>query len=74
MMKFQKVVAENQMEIQKKEKELLEPILEKMKKAIEKVAKEKDFAIVIEKQGQNILYANKESDLTDDVVKAVEKE
>lgn len=74
MMKFQKTVAENQVEIQKKEKELVEPILNKMKNVIEKVAKEKGFAMVLEKQGQNVLFAQKEVDLTDDVVKAFEKE
>jgi len=74
MMKFQKVVAENQLEIQKKEKALVEPILEKMKKVIEKVAQEKGYTLVVEKQSQNILYAQKDSDLTDDVIKSFEKE
>lgn len=74
MMKFQKTVQDNQLEIQKKEKELLEPILEKVKKAIDKVAQDKGFTMVLEKGGQNILYASKDSDLTDDVIKAVEKD
>lgn len=74
MMKFQKTVAENQVDIQKKEKELVEPILEKMKKVIEKVATEKNFTMILEKQGQNVLFAQKEVDLTDEVVKAFEKE
>ncbi len=74
MMKFQKTVQENQMEIQKKEKDLLEPILTKMKKAIQKVAEERGFTMVLEWQGQNILYAAKDADLTDDVVKVAEKE
>jgi outer membrane protein len=74
MMKFQKNVAENQLEIQKKEKELVDPILEKMHKVIEKVAKEKGFSLVIEKTPQNVLFAQKDVDLTDDVVSAFEKE
>lgn len=74
MMKFQKTVAENQMEIQKKEKELVEPILDKMRKTIEKVAQEKGFSLVIEKGAQNVLFAQKDADLTDDVIKAFEKE
>lgn len=74
MMKFQKVVNENQLEIQKKERELLEPIVEKMRKVIEKVSVAKEFAIVLEKNAQNILYAQKESDLTDTVIEAFEKE
>ncbi len=74
MMKFQKVVGENQLEIQKKEKELIEPIVEKMKKAITKVSEEKKLDIVFEKSANNILYAKKEVDITDDVNKAYEKE
>lgn len=74
MMGFQKTVGENQLEIQKKEKDLLEPIFEKMKKVIEKVSQEKGFGIVIEKTAQNVLFAQKDADLTDDVVKAFEKE
>lgn len=72
MMKFQKVVGENQLDIQKKEKELLDPIFEKMRKVIEKVAQEKGFSVVVDKQ--NTLFAQKDADMTDDVVKAFEKE
>jgi outer membrane protein len=72
MMKFQKVVGENQMEIQKKEKELTLPILEKMKKTIEKVAQEKQFSIVLERTEQNVLFAQKDVDLTDEVIKSFE--
>jgi outer membrane protein len=74
MMKFQKNVAENQLEIQKKEKELIEPILDKMRKIIEKVSSSKGFSMVIEKTAQNVLYASKDSDLTDEVVTTFEKD
>ena len=39
-----------------------------------KVSVAKEFAIVLEKNAQNILYAQKESDLTDTVIEAFEKE
>jgi outer membrane protein len=74
MMKFQKVVAENQVEIQKKERELVEPILEKMRKVIAKVALEKGFNLIFERQGPNILFATADVDVTDDVIKSFEKE
>jgi outer membrane protein len=74
MKKFQQTVAENQMEIQKKEKDLVDPILEKMKKVIEKVAEKKGYTIVLERTAQNVLFAQKDADLTDDVVSAYEKE
>lgn len=74
MMKFQKKVGENQLDLQKKEEELLKPILTKMKAVVEKVASEKGYTMVLEAKGQNVLYAQKDADLTDDVVKAFEKE
>lgn len=73
MMKFQKTVADNQREIQEKEKELVEPILKKMKAVIEKVSKDKGFSLVLEKQGNNVLFAEKDADLTAAVVEAFEK-
>ena len=45
-----------------------------MKTIIEKVAKEKGYSIVLEKQGQNLLYAQADADLTDSVVQTFEKE
>lgn len=74
MMKFQKTVGENQVELQKKEKELIEPIIEKMKKMIEKVAVEKGYSLIIDKQAQAILYYQKDADVTDVVIAAFEKE
>jgi outer membrane protein len=74
MMGFQKDVSQNQLEIQKKEKELIEPILEKMRKVIEKVSSAKGFSMVIEKTAQNVLFASKDSDLTDEVISAFEKD
>lgn len=72
MMKFQKTVAENQLEIQKKEKELTMPILDKMRKVIEKVAQDKQYSMVLEKNENNVLFAQKDADLTEEVIKAFE--
>lgn len=74
MMKFQKVVAENQMELQKKEKELIEPIIDKMRKTIEKVAAEKGYSLILDKQAPAILYHAKDADVTDAVIAAFEKD
>ena len=65
-------MGKSQVEIQKKERDLTAPILEKMRKIIEKVAKEKGFNLVLENSGA-ILFAEKTNDITDDVVKAYEK-
>lgn len=73
MMKFQQVVNKNQTEIQKKEQELTQPILEKMKKTIDKMAKDKGYAMVLENNAM-VLFVDASHDLTDEVVKAFEKE
>ena len=73
MLKFQREVGESQMNIQKKERDLTGPILEKLQGSLEKIAKEKGYAMVLEKSEQSVLWAKKELDLTDDLVKEYEK-
>ena len=62
--------------LQKKEADLLAPIVEKMKKVIERISKEKGLSMVIQsnQNAQIVLYANAESDITEDVIKAFDKE
>lgn len=73
MMKYRDQVGKSQLEIQKKDRDLTQPILDKMRKVIEKVAKSKGYALILENNAM-VLYAGKENDLTDDVIKAFEKE
>jgi outer membrane protein len=76
MQKFNQLAQKAQVELQKKESELLQPIVDKMKKVIEKIAKEKGISMVIQsnQNAQIVLYATPESDITDDVVKSFDKE
>lgn len=73
MVKFQREVGESQLNIQKKERELTQPILEKLQAALEKVASEGKYTMVLEKSEQAVLWARKDLDLTDAVVKEFEK-
>jgi outer membrane protein len=74
--KFRETVSKAQAELAKKENELLEPIVAKVKSVIEKISKEKGISMVIQsnQNAQIVLYANAESNLTDEVVKALEKD
>ena len=76
MQKFNQQAAKAQTDLQKKEGELLQPIVDKMKKVIEKIAKERSITMVIQsnQNAQIVLYATPESEITDDVVKAFDKE
>ncbi len=73
MLKYRDVVGKSQLDIQKKERDLTAPILEKMKKVIEKLAKEKGYSAVLE-NSQMVLFSSPDMDLTDEVVKTFEKE
>jgi outer membrane protein len=73
MMKFQREVGESQMTIQKKERDLTQPILEKLQGALEKIAKEGGYTMVLEKSEQSVLWARKDLDLTEAIVKEYEK-
>jgi outer membrane protein len=72
MLKYRDVVQKSQVEIQKKERDLTAPILDKMRKTIEVMAKEKGYTLILE-NSQMVLFAVKDADLTEDVIKAYEK-
>ncbi len=64
---------QKQSELQKKTAELLKPIEEKVMKAVEKVAKQYGYSIVLNKGGvaNPVLYGDKSHDLTFKVLDAV---
>ena len=71
--KYREQVAKTQMELQGRERDLTSPILEKMKKAIEKVSKDEKISIVFEKAEHSVVWAEEGLNITDKVVKAFEK-
>ena len=73
MMKYRELVGKSQMEIQKRERELTMPIVEKLHSIIEDIAKKDGYSFVLEKNEQSVLYADKQMDLTDRVLKEYEK-
>lgn len=75
MLKYRELVGKNQMEISRKERDLVAPIAKKLQKIIKQIAKDEKYTLVIQKseQVQNILYTDKSVDLTDKVVKSFEK-
>jgi outer membrane protein len=73
MMKFRESVGQSQYEIQKKQQDLTLPIVEKIRKTISKIAKEKSYTMVAE-TGSGILYAEPTADITEEVLKTFETE
>lgn len=72
MMEFQQTVQKNQQEIQQEERKLTEPILKKLQSVIEDMAKKDNYTVILEKRENGVLWAQKDLDITDQVVKAFE--
>lgn len=68
MMKWQEAAGQAQMNMQTKEQDALKPIFEKMQKAIERVAKDKGYTMILEKS-QSVVWGTPENDVTAQVVK-----
>jgi outer membrane protein len=66
---IQKYEQEMQMQVLSKREELLQPILDRVNDAIEKVSKEKGYSYIIDLSAGMLLYAQEESDITVDVKK-----
>ncbi len=73
IMKFREAQMKTQMELQNKERDLMSPILEKMKKAIEKVAKEQSLSFVLERAEHSVTWADPSLDVTNKVIETFEK-
>jgi outer membrane protein len=73
--KFQSEVESSELAFRKRQADLTQPILEKLERAIEKVAKEGNFTLVLNNTEamKTILWGDGKVNLTDDVVKAFEK-
>ena len=68
-LKFQKLVAESNVAIQKREMELTEPILNQLREIIDDVAEKEKYDMILQKADITILWAKAQLDLTDKVVK-----
>jgi len=70
MGKYQENAAKAQMEIQKKERDLTQPIVTRLRTLLEDIAKKEDYTVILEKAENSVMWAKKEIDLTDRLIKA----
>lgn len=63
-----------QKELEKKEATLLQKVLQDVGGVIEKVGKEKNYYMIVEKRNAGVLYAATDADLTDEVIRAYDRE
>jgi outer membrane protein len=71
--KFQKRAQSFNREMQAREQKIMKPILDKVRKIVEAVAKKAKVDLVFEKRSAGVLFAKTEKDLTQDVIKAYDK-
>lgn len=63
-----------QKELEKKESGLLQKVLQDVSGVIERVGKEKNYYLIVEKRGGGILYGSAEADLTEEVIRQYDRE
>jgi outer membrane protein len=73
IMKFQEKTGRSQEEIQRRERELMEPILTRLRGVITEVAKAKNYTVVLEKNENTVLFSQDKDDLTNEVVSSYNK-
>jgi outer membrane protein len=62
-----------QKELEKKEAALLQKVLQEVGGVIERLGKEKNYYLIVEKRNAGVLYAATEADLTDEVIRAYDQ-
>jgi outer membrane protein len=63
-----------QKELERKESVLLQKVLQEVSGIIERVGKEKNYYMIVEKRGAGVIYAAADADLTDEVIRAFDQQ
>ena len=73
ILKFQETTQRSQMDIQKREQELTEPLITRMRDVIRKLAQDKGYSVVLEKNENMVLFSLDRDDLTQEVIQIFDK-
>ena len=73
IMKFQELTQRSQMEIQQKEQELTQPIIQRLRGIVQETAKKRNLHLVLEKNENTVLFSLDKDDLTEEVVSQFNK-
>lgn len=72
--KLQEAKYKAQQDLQRREQELTEPIVTKIRALITEVAKQKGYQMVLEKNENTVLYSQEKDDLTSEIITAFNKQ
>ena len=67
---YERLVKDSQDELRLVEKEMLDRLMASLQKVVEKFGKEGNYTVILEESASSILYAPKEIDITEQVIKA----
>lgn len=71
--KYMELREKNMQDLAKKDRDLSQPMIKKLNDVINEIAQKEGFTMILHKNDQNLVWATKELDITDKVVKALEK-
>lgn len=60
-------------EFQKRDMEISEPIIKKIRSIVASISKEKGYTLVLDGNESNVIYAQDQDDITDEVIKRYDK-
>lgn len=67
IMQLREQEAKSQADFQKRDQEISKPIIEKLRNIVATISKEKGYTLVMD--GGNVIYAQEQDDITDEVIK-----
>ncbi len=73
VLKYRELFGKSQMEIQGRERELTDPIIQKLKGVVEEMGNKKGYTMIVEKNENAILFSAAKEDLTEEVIKEFNK-
>lgn len=71
--KYMELREKNLQDLSKKDRELSQPMIKKLNTVIGEIAKKEGYTVIMHKNDQNLVWASPDSDITDQVIKALEK-
>jgi outer membrane protein len=69
-----RLVDDLQKELAKREEGLLQKVLQEISGVIERVGKQKNYFMIVEKRGGSVVFANAEADITEEIIRAYDQD
>ncbi|MDY6855193.1 MAG: OmpH family outer membrane protein [Thermodesulfobacteriota bacterium] len=74
MRDYQRLIKDSQQELKSEESEMVKKIFKELRVIIYKIGGKGDYTMIFEKNASGILYGSETADLTDELIKAYDKE